>query len=90
MAEVLGCGLPVIANQGVGDVEQFISETNVGVIHDNSRSSDFSKTLRAIDNLLVDSELAHRCRKTAERNFSLERGTEIYKSVYRQSMTKVN
>ncbi|MDC3316422.1 glycosyltransferase [bacterium] len=90
MAEVLGCGLPVIANQGVGDVENIISENNVGVILENNQPDDFASSLSAIDKLLVDREHSERCRKTAEEYFSLERGTEIYRAVYRQSITKAN
>ena len=32
MAEVLGCGLPVVANPGVGDVEHVIREHRIGVL----------------------------------------------------------
>ena len=32
MAEILGCGLPVVANDGVGDVARIIREYRVGVL----------------------------------------------------------
>ena len=43
LAEVLGCGLPVVANKGVGDVAEIISENDVGVIIEGESEEDIHK-----------------------------------------------
>ncbi|TDO16642.1 MULTISPECIES: glycosyltransferase family 4 protein [Halomonas] len=82
MAEVLGCGLPVVANGGVGDVASVIEENRVGVLVEGPEPQQIHDALDALDALMQDPELPSRCRKTAEEIFSLDAGTEAYRSLY--------
>jgi len=82
MAEVLGCGRPVVANSGVGDVEQVISRHRVGVLARGSSAVEMDACVVEFLSLLKDSQLAHRCRRTAEEFFSLEAGTATYNKLY--------
>jgi glycosyltransferase involved in cell wall biosynthesis len=82
MAEVLGCGRPVVANPGVGDVEQVISQHRVGVLARGSSPVEMDACVAELFSLLKDSQLAHRCRRTAEELFSLETGTAVYRQLY--------
>ena len=84
MAEILGCGLPVVANKGVGDVAQIIRENRVGVLVGGPNESDMNAAWDQLQQLLNDPELAIRCRKAAESVFSLESGTAAYQALYRQ------
>ena len=82
MAEVLGCGLPVVANAGVGDVASIIRDRHVGILVEGPDPQQIATALDAIHALLQDPELPTSCRRTAEEIFSLDAGTESYRSLY--------
>ena len=82
MAEVLGCGLPVVANEGVGDVADIIRQYNVGVIVKDGSEAAMAVALDELEMLRSDPDLPSRCRKAAEEVFSLEAGTEAYRKIY--------
>lgn len=82
LAEVLGCGLPVVANKGVGDVAEIISENDVGVIIEGESEEDIHKAFDTLNKLMQDTDLSIRCRATAKTIFSLESGTEAYGNIY--------
>ena len=78
MAEVLACGLPVVANEGVGDVADIILRYSVGVIVKDGSEAAMTTALDELAVLRSDPDLPSRCRKAAEEVFSLEAGTEAY------------
>jgi len=82
MAEVLGCGRPVIANSGVGDVAEIIKRYRVGVVMESDVPDEIERVLDELEVLLADPELSTRCRKAAEGVFSLEAGTQAYRELY--------
>jgi glycosyltransferase involved in cell wall biosynthesis len=84
MAEILGCGLPVVANDGVGDVARIICERRVGVLARGPDPLAMDAAWAELLDLLKDPDLASRCRRTAQDLFSLEAGTQAYMSLYCQ------
>ena len=84
MAEVLACGRPVVANPGVGDVEQVVCQNRVGVLARGSSSAQMDVCVAELLDLLKDPQLASRCHRTAETLFSLESGTAAYRQLYAQ------
>lgn len=82
MAEVLGCGLPVVANEGVGDVADIVRKNNVGVIVEGPDKAQMEEAFDALKTLMQDPDAPARCRATAEAVFSLEAGTEAYRDIY--------
>lgn len=82
MAEVLGCGRPVVANPGVGDVGQVISQYRVGVLSPGPSAAEMDACVAELLALLKDPQLTQRCRHTAEELFSLEPGTAAYRQLY--------
>lgn len=82
MAEVLGCGLPVVANRGVGDVAGIIEQYRVGVLVEGSRSEQLLEAIAKLEKLRADPNLADRCRAAAETVFSLEAGVKVYHGLY--------
>lgn len=82
MAEILGCGLPVVANDEVGDVARIIREYRVGVLVAGPGELEMNTAWDELLALLSEPGLASRCRKAAEEVFSLERGTESYSALY--------
>lgn len=82
MAEILGCGLPVVANEGVGDVARIIRTYRVGVLAEGSGAAEMDAAWDELQDLLSDPDLAARCRKAAEEVFSLVSGTTAYHDLY--------
>lgn len=82
MAEILGCGLPVVANEGVGDVARIIRDHRVGVLATGLSPADMARAFDELDVLLQDADLPRRCRAAAEGIFSLSSGTEKYAALY--------
>lgn len=87
MAEVLGTGLPVVANKGVGDVARIVRDNRVGVLLDDPSPEAIHRALDELKALMADPELPARCRRTAEEIFSLEAGTAAYDRLYRRILT---
>ncbi len=80
IAEYLACGLPIIANRGVGDVDPLIERNHVGVILDEFTPEGYSKALSEAETL---GDISDRCRETARREFDLETvGGERYRRIY--------
>ena len=82
MAEVLGCGRPVVANPGVGDVADIVRRRNVGVLAHGIESSAMDACVAELLVLLTDLKLSSRCRLAAEDLFSLESGISAYRDIY--------
>lgn len=82
LAEVLGCGLPIVANDGVGDVAGIIQQNRVGVIVDGPAPEQMRAAFKELKKLVHDPDLPNRCRATAEALFSLDAGTEAYRKLY--------
>ncbi|MCX5937601.1 MAG: hypothetical protein NTW02_05205, partial [Cyanobium sp. LacPavin_0920_WC12_MAG_62_9] len=82
MAEVLGCGCPVVANPGVGDVEQVIRQHRMGVLASGDSAVEMDACVAELLALLQDPDLASRCQRTAEALFSLKSGTAAYRQLY--------
>lgn len=82
MAEILGCGIPVVANKGVGDVAGILSHYRVGVIAPDQSDNAMDEAVRSLIKLRTDTNLPARCRSAAEAVFSLPRGIEAYKELY--------
>lgn len=89
MGEMLGCGIPVIANAGVGDVALIIERYRVGVLVDSCDTAAMETALDQMELLTADPDLPSRCRRAAEEVFSLASGTEVYRDVYRRILQGV-
>ncbi len=66
--EYLACGVPVVANKGVGDVDKLIVETKTGVLVDNFDPKSYRTALERIQELC---DIRERCRQTAKNKFDL-------------------
>lgn len=84
MAEVLGCGRPVVANVGVGDIEPIVSKHRVGVLARNQERDEMESCVMKLLALMQDPDLNNRCRRTAEQLFSLDHGTNAYDQLYKE------
>jgi len=90
LGEALGCGVPVVANEGVGDVADIIRCYNVGVIVKDGSEAAMKTTLDELETLQSNPDLPSRCRKAAEEVFSLEAGTEAYRKLYAEILGRTD
>lgn len=87
IAEYLACGLPIIANRGVGDLDELILNNGVGVLVDDFSPESYSKALREVEAL---GDIRLKCRETAEREFDLEKvGGERYRRLYKRILSGI-
>lgn len=82
MGELLGCGIPVVANEGVGDVAKIVRHYQVGVLVKGPSPHEMEAAWDELQALLADPDLPRRCRHTAEEVFSLSGGTASYSRLY--------
>jgi len=78
-AEYLACGLPIIANSGVGDVDELISTHKVGALIRGFESEDYKSALNEIGQL---NDVADRCRLAAAEEFDLSLAGRRYRRLY--------
>lgn len=88
LAEVLGSGIPVVANEGVGDVASIVRDNRVGVILEGPEPLQVERAMQELNSLVMEDGLPERCRETAEKLFSLEAGTNAYRSIYEAILEK--
>jgi glycosyltransferase involved in cell wall biosynthesis len=79
--EMLGMGLPVIANSGVGDVDSIIVDTNSGILVKEFTTVAYEKAVEQIDDLLKIP--AETLQATAQKYYSLEEGVKKYDTIYK-------
>jgi glycosyltransferase involved in cell wall biosynthesis len=84
LAEFLGCGVPVIINDGIGDSGDVVRANGVGAVLPDTSPAAFEASEAAVRSLLADGGVAGRCRATAVREFSLGRGVDAYANLYLQ------
>ena len=53
IAESFACGIPIISNQGVGDVEDHINDINGGKIISNTLQETLEKMLPSLDEIVA-------------------------------------
>ncbi|MFT5311184.1 MAG: glycosyltransferase involved in cell wall biosynthesis, partial [Bacteroidia bacterium] len=83
--EMLGMGLPVIANSGVGDVDSIIQDTKSGILIEEFSTSAYQNAVNQIDELL-DIPIST-LQDAAQKYYSLEEGVKKYQEVYEQITT---
>jgi glycosyltransferase involved in cell wall biosynthesis len=82
--EYLACGLPVVANAGVGDVDSQLNRDQVGVLIESLDPLGYEKALTELDELRATERLGDVCRESALNGFHLsEIGGLKYKEAYR-------
>ncbi|SRR5581483_982058 len=82
LGEFLGCGVPCLANAGVGDVEQILESEGVGVALRSQEADEIRAGVRRLVALAAAPDVALRCRAAAEKHFDLDRGIAAYRQLY--------
>lgn len=82
MAELLGTGIPVLTNSGVGDVDKIILDHKVGELLNADNKADFKTACDNFIKLIEKKNIAQQCRYTAETLFALDVGVRNYRTIY--------
>ena len=83
-AEYLACGLPIIANSGIGDVDELVDGDRVGVLIDRFDRPAYSAV---VDAALAFDQPSEHMREVAAREFDLVSvGGARYRSLYERVM----
>jgi len=83
MGEFLACGVPCLANAGVGNVKEILEDDRVGVVIDEFVQHSIEEAVDQLLELESDPNMQGRCVSVAQRYFSLESGVRTYDSIYR-------
>lgn len=83
LGEFLGCGIPCLANAGVGDMAEILEGDRVGVAISGFDAETIRAGMVRLLALLADPETSSRCVASAQVHFSLEEGVRRYQAVYR-------
>lgn len=83
LAEFLGCGIPCLSNFGVGDVGDVLESDRVGVAVSDFRERSLVQGIDRVMALMREPDITDRCRRSAEKRFSLESGVEKYALIYK-------
>ena len=85
--EYLACGVPVIANTGVGDVDTLINSHEVGSLVTELSRDGFRSALERVEGMRASGGLESRCRMAAESEFELAAvGWTRYLRIYDRMM----
>ena len=82
LGELLGCGIPCLSNQGVGDMQEILEGERVGVTVARFDDDALRAGLSRLVELAREPDIAERCAAAARRHFSLEHGVQQYRSIY--------
>lgn len=80
MGEIMGLGVPIICNAGVGDVKEITEDTGAGICLNDFTDAELQKAADGFGALLNISK--QQIREGALKYYSLEKGIEKYASVY--------
>lgn len=80
MGEIMGMGIPIICNSGVGDVGQIMAELCPQAVTSGFANADYERILSHIDQILALD--ADKIRQTSQKYYSLAEGVKRYAEVY--------
>lgn len=85
LGELMGMGIPVICNTGVGDVDLVVQETQCGVSIDTFSEASYETAL----NLFLQKDYEKQeIRQGAKTNFDLQEGIKKYGNIYLRLLNK--
>ena len=82
LGEFLGCGVPCVCNDGIGDMTDIINSGKVGIVLNSFDKVEKEESIARLLKLIKNPKTKQRCRETALKNFSLEDGVDSYNKIY--------
>ncbi|MCC7050978.1 MAG: glycosyltransferase [Bacteroidia bacterium] len=87
LAEMFACGIPLICNKGVGDVDEIILKNNLGILVDFPINAN-TNLLNEVNKLILISK--KEIRSNATKILSLDIASEQYLKLYKDILTSGN
>ena len=84
LGEFLGCGIPCMSNEGVGDMTAVLEGERVGVALQAFDDAALTNGLKALLQVAADPTTLARCVEAAQKHFSLDEGVARYCGIYDQ------
>ena len=83
LGEFLGCGVPCLGNDGIGDMTHILEGEKVGVVIREFDDYVREESIDALLELCSDPNVQQRCVAAAKKHFSLDDGVAAYDRIYR-------
>ena len=80
--EILGCGLPLVCNSNIGDVDDIVKGTDTGVIVDAFDTDSYQSAAKVLINQKAEGK--EKFLSAANEYYSLRKGTEKYFDIYQE------
>lgn len=84
LAEFLSCGIPCLANAGVGDMAHILESEQVGIVLRDFTEAAMRDAVASLLDLARQPDIRQRCRQVAQKFFSLESGIQRYMDIYHE------
>lgn len=78
--EIMGMGIPLVCNDGVGDTSDIVKDTQAGLVLNRFDSLAINKAVESVDELIELNKA--NIRQGAFKYYSLEHGIESYTKIY--------
>ena len=88
LGELLGCGVPCLSNDGIGDMTQIIEGEGVGVILREFTAESQRMAIQQLAQIARQPNIRARCVAAARRHFSLDDGVKAYHRIYQSLQNK--
>lgn len=82
LGEFMASGVPCLTSGGIGDVDRILEGEGVGMVLAADREDAHEFAWRTMMALAADPDVRRRCRRVAERYFSLQLATQRYDRIY--------
>jgi glycosyltransferase involved in cell wall biosynthesis len=89
VGEYLAAGVPVVANSGIGDLDDLLSHENVGIVLDDLMRATMVASMPLLRERLSRKDLTAACRRVAEAHFSIGHGIAAYDGLYRKILERI-
>lgn len=81
-AEIMGLGIPIISNYGIGDSDSILDEAKAGMMINSFTTNEYDRLINQID-VLLQLDKQHIV-DASKKHFSLQTGVELYNQVYKK------
>ncbi|MCW3083766.1 MAG: hypothetical protein JWP12_1132 [Bacteroidetes bacterium] len=81
-AEIMGLGIPIITNTGIGDSDRILNDAKSGILINDFSEAEYTRAIEQI-NVLLKMDPS-KIMEASRNYFSLDKGIRLYNSVYQK------
>lgn len=79
-AEIMGMGIPIITNSGIGDVDHILANSGAGLLINDFNFDEYIRVINQISLFLTVEQT--KIVNVSHNYFSLDKGVQLYQSIY--------